>query len=307
MKSTLSNRYQSVASAAWALSLGILMLGSPAGAETQGSADPPVPPAPPVAPAPLATARGWLGVQIQPLDEGLREAFDFRKPGVLVGEVSPGSPAARAGILRGDILVSVDGNQVASPEELTDAVREHGPGDSVAIGRVRDGKEQRVNVLLEGTPSPRAPRAPRAPSNYLDGAYLGARIETLGPDLAKYFDVDPDAGVLVVEVAPDSPASKVELKPGDVITTLNSDSVANPRALLAALDERKAGDQVTIGILRHGKSMSLQATLAPAPIGDRMKRVMRLAPRDMDPMINDLRQRLEILERKLNELTSGKK
>jgi serine protease Do len=209
--------------------------------------------------------------------------------------------------MRGDILVSVDGKKVANPEELTAAVREHQPGDSVAIGRVRDGREQRVNVILEGTPSARPPRPGRSPRDYLEGAYLGARIESLGPELADYFAVEPDKGVLVVEVAPDSPAAKAGLKPGDVIVALNSDPVANPRALLAQLDERKPGDQVTIGVLRHGKSVSLTATLDQAPIGDRMRRVMRLAPRDVDPMINDLRQRLEVLERKLDELTSGKK
>lgn len=302
MHSRLLGRNMTLAWTAWALSLGVGV--SLAGAEPKGAADP----APPQAVAPADPAgRGWLGVQIQPLDEGLREAFDFRKPGVLVGEVTPASPAARAGIMRGDILVSVDGKQVANPEELTAAVREHEPGDSVAIGRVRDGREQRVNVILEGTPSAHPPRAARSPRDYLEGAYLGARIETLGPELADYFAVEPDQGVLVVEVAPDSPAAKAGLKPGDVIVALNSDPVANPRALLAQLDERKPGDQVTIGVLRHGKSVSLTATLDQAPLGDRMRRVMRLAPRDVDPMINDLRQRLEILERKLDELTSGKK
>lgn len=306
MHSRLLGRNVGLALAAWALSLGIggMVLASEAAAEPKGAADP----APPKAVTPADPAgRGWLGVQIQPLDEGLREAFDFRKPGVLVGEVTPGSPAARAGIMRGDILVSVDGKKVANPEELTAAVREHQPGDSVAIGRVRDGREQRVNVILEGTPSARPPRPGRSPRDYLEGAYLGARIESLGPELADYFAVEPDKGVLVVEVAPDSPAAKAGLKPGDVIVALNSDPVANPRALLAQLDERKPGDQVTIGVLRHGKSVSLTATLDQAPIGDRMRRVMRLAPRDVDPMINDLRQRLEVLERKLDELTSGKK
>ena len=208
--------------------------------------------------------------------------------------------------MRGDILVSVDGKKVASPEELTAAVRGHQPGDSIAIGRVRDGKEQRVSVLLEGAPSTRG-HAPRTARDYLDGAYLGARIETLGPELAEYFAVEPGQGVLVVEIAPDSPAAKAGLKPGDVIVQLNADQIANPRALLAQLDERKPGDQVTIGILRHGQAQSLTATLDPAPIGDRMRRVMRLAPRDVDPMINDLKQRLETLERKLDELTAGKK
>jgi serine protease Do len=277
------------------------------------AADPPSPPPPPAAPAPAApeamSARGWLGVQVQPLDEGLREAFDFRKPGVLVGAVSPGSPAARAGVKRGDILVSVDGKQVATPEVLTDLIRQHEPGDSVAIGRVRDGKEQRVNVLLEDAPvgGPRAARPARGPGRYLEGVYLGARIAPLDPDLASYFALEPDQGVLVLEITPDSPAAKAGMKSGDVIVQLNGDRVANPTALLAWLDERKPGDKVTVKVIRHGKSMELAATLDPAPLTDRVRRVMRLAPRDADPMIDDLRERLEALEKKLEQLAPGTK
>jgi serine protease Do len=248
-------------------------------------------------------------VQIQPLDEGLREAFDFRKPGVLVGAVSPGSPAERAGVKRGDILVSVDGKKVATPEELTELVRRHKPGDSVAIGRVRDGKEQRVNVLLESAPVPsaRTPRPPVGPGRYLEGAYLGARIAPLSPDLAAYFALEADRGVLVTEVTPDSPAMRAGMKPGDVIVELNGDRMANPPALLAWLDERKPGDQVTVKVIRHGKPLSLTATLDPAPLGDRVRRVMRLAPKDADPMIEDLRKRLEALEEKLEQLAPGAK
>jgi C-terminal processing protease CtpA/Prc len=262
--------------------------------------------APPTVTAP--SGEGWLGVQIQPLDEGLREAFDFRKPGVLVGQVSPGSPAERAGLKRGDILISVDGVKIATPEALTEEIRKHPPGDSVAIGRVRDGREERVKVLLEAAPV-RTPHPPRSgPGEFsFDGAYLGARIEALGPDLASYFALAPDRGVLVTAITPDSPAERAGIKAGDVIVGMSGDPIATPPALLQWIDARKPGDQVTVKVIRHGKPLELKATLAQAPMADRMRRVMRLAPQHADPIIDDLRQRLESLERKFDELTKDRK
>ena len=158
MNSTMIARFGAAARATGVAGLTVLVLGGALGtgssARAQEQAPTPPSPAqpppaagtPPAAPRPPEPDRGWLGVQIQPLDEGLREAFDFRKPGVLVGAVSPGSPAERAGVKRGDILVSVDGKKVATPEELTELVRRHKPGDSVAIGRVRDGTASNPNA-----------------------------------------------------------------------------------------------------------------------------------------------------------------
>jgi S1-C subfamily serine protease len=314
MNSTMAPRLGSIARARTTTFLGVLgclAIGVPTWAQvgTPPETADPRPAAPAAEAADPAAGRGWLGVQIQPLDEGLREAFDFRKPGVLVREVSPASPAERAGLKRGDILVSVDGVKVPSPDEFTALIRRHDPGDSVAIGRVRDGREQRVDIMLAAAPAraPRPVRPARGPERYLDGAHLGARIATLGPDLASYFALEPEQGVLVLEVTPESPAARAGIKPGDVITAMNGDRVANPAALLAWLDERKPGDQVTLKVVRHGKPVELTATLDPAPFGDRVRRVMRLAPRDADPMIEELKERLEALEQKLDQLAPSKK
>ena len=268
-----------------------------AAAQTEGPPPPPPPPdtavdpavpAPPAAPAP--PNRGWLGVQVQPLDEGLREAFDFRQPGVLVGFVAAGSPAERAGFQRGDIIVSIDGKKVESPSDLTRRIQEHDPGDAVEIGRVRDKREQRVKVQLEATPA-RGAGARRARVDYLRGAHLGARIEELSPDLASYFSTEADQGVLVTRVPEDSPAAKAGLKAGDIIVGMSGEPIRTPRDLYTWMDERKPGDVAKVEILRRGKKQTIEVTLGESPLSDRVRRAVRLAPRDMDPMMDDVRRR----------------
>ncbi len=269
----------------------------PVAAQNEGPPPPPPPPdsavdpavpTPPAEPAP--PNRGWLGVQVQPLDEGLREAFDFRQPGVLVGFVAAGSPAERAGFQRGDIIVSLDGKKVETPSDLTSRIRDHDPGDSVEIGRVRDKREQRVKVQLEATPA-RAPGARRARVDYLRGAHLGARIEELSPDLASYFATEADQGVLVTRVPEDSPAGKAGLKAGDIIVGMSGEPVRTPGDLYEWMDARKPGDVAKVEILRRGKKQTIDVTLGESPLTDRVRRAVRLAPRDMDPMMDDVRRR----------------
>jgi len=287
--------------------LAVAVVAGTTAAQEEGPPSPPPPPdtavdpavpAPPSEPAP--PNRGWLGVQVQPLDEGLREAFDFRKPGVLVGFVAAGSPAERAGFQRGDILVSIDGNKLETPNDLTRRIREHEPGDSVEIGRVRDKKEQRVKVQLEATPA-RGAGARRARVDYLRGAHLGARIEGLNPDLASYFSTEADQGVLVTSVPEDSPAGKAGLKAGDIIVGMSGEPIRTPRELYTWMDERKPGDVAKVEILRRGKRQTIDVTLGESPFTDRVRRAARLAPRDMDPMMDGLRRRFETERESLNE------
>jgi predicted metalloprotease with PDZ domain len=290
--------------------LAVLVAATAAGSAAAQNEGPPPPPRPPdtaVDPAvpsppsePAPPNRGWLGVQVQPLDEGLREAFDFRQPGVLVGFVAAGSPAERAGFQRGDIIVSIDGKKVESPSDLTGRIREHDPGETVEIGRVRDKREQRVKVQLEATPA-RVPGARRARHDYLRSAHLGARVEQLNPDLASYFAAEADQGALVVAVPADSPADKAGLKAGDIIVGMSGNPIRTPGDLYAWMDERKPGDVAHVEILRRGKRQTLDVTLGESPLTDRVRRAVRLAPRDMDPMMEGLKRRFDAERESLKE------
>lgn len=121
-----------------------------------------------------AQARPWLGVVTQSVDGDLRESLDLRDEGVLVNRVVPDSPADRAGIRKGDVIVRFDGRDVSSPSELVDLVGDQRAGESVSLVVWRDGARRELTARLaeredaemnapEAPEAPDAPRAPRAP------------------------------------------------------------------------------------------------------------------------------------------------
>lgn len=125
-----------------------------------------------------AADRGWLGVSTQELSAGLRAGLDYEGDGLLVTRVISDSPADRAGLRKGDILVSFNSRSLSSPDQLRELVTDAGPGRTVALRVVRDGERRTLSAELSSrddnesmTPdfpvppvAPIAPRAPRAPS-----------------------------------------------------------------------------------------------------------------------------------------------
>jgi serine protease Do len=97
--------------------------------------------------------RGFLGVQIQPVTDDIAAALGFDKAkGVLVSDVTADTPAAKAGIMRGDIVVSVDGTEVNSPRDLTRMIATDAPGATVKLGLLRAGKPVDATVTLASRP-----------------------------------------------------------------------------------------------------------------------------------------------------------
>ncbi len=121
----------------WAgLALSLALLGGAPTAHAQSRAD----------------GGGWLGIYSQSLTPELREGLDYRGEGVLVNRVVENSPAERAGIEKGDVIVSVDQRSVDSPEELANIVRAQGAGETVSIRIVRDGERRSLEARLSGRP-----------------------------------------------------------------------------------------------------------------------------------------------------------
>lgn len=163
----------------------------------------------------LAAARGWLGVYTQEVTRDLRDALDLTGEGVLVSSVVPGSPADRAGLRKGDVIVSVDRRDVESPAELTEIIGGTREGESVSLGVVRKGEKLNLAVRLaerpddgeiappappapRGTPAPRTPRAPAAPKEprvyrwHSDGSVDPDEIRERVREAVPGFDFDFD-------------------------------------------------------------------------------------------------------------------
>jgi len=177
--------------------------------------------------------RGWLGVSIQRLTPELARSFGAKTAqGALISAVMDGEPAAKAGLQPGDIVVSVNGDPIAGPTELSEKIAALDPGTSVRLSTIRDGKERMVELTLAerqaGTPS-----AESGGGEHGQGSRFGIELEPLTPAEASELGVDHGALVRVVE--PGSPADMAGLVAGDVILSVGGERVASARACREAL------------------------------------------------------------------------
>jgi serine protease Do len=239
--------------------------------------------------APRVTAAqegvAWLGVYTQTLSESLREGLDYRGDGIAVTRVVDDSPAERAGVRKGDIIVSLNDRTINSSTELMNEVRAARTGQRVALEIFRDGARRTLSVTLGTRPDdddfevrgpeppeppepPLAPRAERRGVDLSDAPWmfstmgrgrLGVRVETVSADLGEALGT-PSGGALIIEVLDDTPAERAGLKAGDVIVRLEDVRIDDAGELTDALRERDAGP-VAITVSRRGSSRTLTATL----------------------------------------------
>jgi len=196
-------------------------------------------------------APGYLGVRLQRIEGGLAEALGLEEDaGVLVGQVEDDSPAEAAGLRSGDIVVALNGEAVAGPSEISSAVRALNAGDEVKIDYLRDGKKGTVTATLGEAKRRHSPRhiEVRDLKFNEDRGYLGVATQPLSEDLAAFFGAE-DGGALVSEVVDESPAAKLGLKAGDVITDVDGNTVEDPtdlRKTVGKIDDERAVEVVWI-------------------------------------------------------------
>jgi len=232
--------------------------------------------------------RGWLGVSIQPVDAELAARFTLPEAkGALVSGVLAGGPAGEAGLRAGDVIVSVEGTAIDSPNALRNRVAGLQPGTSVKVGLYRDGRLLEAKVALgeledetagalpplERTPpaprpaSPERPAAtppgatpttPRGPAASApeDGGKLGFSVRALTPALARRLGLPSDAkGVLVDAVEPGSPAEMIGLERGDVIEEVDRRPTPDLDAFDAAMSA-PTPDGARLFLVRRGETTS---------------------------------------------------
>ena len=250
----------------------------------------------------LASAGAWLGVYTQEVSAELREAFGLETGGVLVTNVVTGSPAARAGLLKSDVIVTANKKPIEDPSDLTDIITAASPGQSVSLGIVRKGAPKTLSVKLVERPEeietpvpPVAPMAPKAPHSemrwYSNGeefdsdsfaplagsmfmrgfgrGRLGVRLETLTEDLAAALGSTGTKGALVVEVYKKTPADSAGIRAGDIITAVGTTAVYDTDDLVKAIREEKG--KVSISLVRQGKKRTVEAALEDSPYVIRMR------------------------------------
>jgi serine protease Do len=170
--------------------------------------------------------RGHLGVAIQSVDADMAKAFGLKQGGgALVSDVTAGSPAAKAGIERGDIILALNGQAVSGPDDLSVHISEMAPGSTVHLKIARNGQTRDVAITLgELSEKPEQSASGTASTS----ALRGIQVENLTPGMARQLEVPTStAGVVVTSVDPSSPAAAADLERGDVIEEVNRKSVRN--------------------------------------------------------------------------------
>ncbi len=196
--------------------------------------------------------RGYLGVYPQELDEDMRKGLGLkRKHGVLIADVVPDTPADKAGLRSGDVIVAFDGHAVKNVEEFRERVAATPPAKTVAINIWRGGKEMNLRAKLEELPEEMAV-SPR-PSPQTREVPFGLLVRALSSAEREHYNLS--AGVLVEDVESSSAAERAGIRPGDVILAIDGRTVKNPDEFKKIAGELKslAKEIVLVQIYRQGR------------------------------------------------------
>jgi serine protease Do len=211
--------------------------------------------------------RGWLGVQIQQIDEEIAEGLGLESSnGALVASVVPDSPADLAGLTPGDVIVGFDDKEIEDIKDLTRQVAAVRPDSEIDLQVWRDGKTVDIEVDLGENPEDLAVKAGVSGGENGDSAAsLGLSLMPLTPDSRRRFGVEESVeGALVASVDPSSPAARKGLRPGDVILGVGQEAVSGPSEVVDEVarlreDERPS---VVFQVARGGDRRFLAVPLA---------------------------------------------
>ncbi|HET7832810.1 MAG TPA: DegQ family serine endoprotease [Gallionella sp.] len=193
--------------------------------------------------------RGWLGVTIQSVTPETAKSFRLeRTGGALIASVEKDSPADRAGLQIGDIILKFDGRELGSADDLTRAVAETAPGSSVKFQVWRNGSNKEIIVRL-GESDGERPQKQMQPGKAIAPDQIGLALHELAPDEQRALQTD--GFLLVEEVA--GVAAESGIQPGDIIIAVNSQRVSSIKQLRAALTQ--AGKHVALLVQREGDTI----------------------------------------------------
>ena len=197
--------------------------------------------------------RGYVGVTLQPIDENMAQALKLKgTDGALVGDVVPDGPADKAGIKRGDVVVSVDGAAVPDSARVRNLVAEGQPGKTMTLGLFRNRTRIERTVTLAERPRERGGQAPKDERNSGPSQQkLGLAVQDLTPDIAQQLGYKDETGTIVAEVVPGSPADDAGLETGDLIQEFNRVPVRTARDFERLARGLRSGDAVAL-LVRRG-------------------------------------------------------
>ncbi len=203
--------------------------------------------------------RGWLGVTVQALNQDLADSFGLKNThGALISEIAKGSPAEKAGLQRGDIILTYDGQQIVELNDLPRLVAATPVDRTVKVTIFRDGKERTVKVTVGQLDE--GPQQTAAGKKDVGGS-LGITAANLTPELVERFGLAGKEGILITGIDPDGPAAAANLVVGDLIVEADGKEVKTVSAFEDIVGSKSSGKVLRLLIQRKSTLLYTTVTL----------------------------------------------
>jgi serine protease Do len=211
--------------------------------------------------------RSYIGVSIQNVTQEDMEAFKLpNMRGALVEAVTPGRPAAKAGIQHGDVITRVDDQEVRQTRELIDYISDLAPGTPVRLEVIRDGRKVTLNARTEERPPDDADdEVESRPNGESEPARdkIGLTVQELTPNVSRVYGIpDTARGVVITHVKEVSAAGDAGLLEGDVVTEVNRERVSTPADFARFVTQARPGDYLRLYVTRYGRGGRSQSFFA---------------------------------------------
>ena len=199
--------------------------------------------------------RGWLGVAIQDVDENLAKSFGLNHAGgILVSEVQAGTPAEKAGLRQGDVILKLNDTKLEDVTDLRNRVALIAPEKKATLTIVRDGREQQLEVIIGKQPADFGKNEHGSTNDSSVASSFGISFQDLTQELADRLGYKTKKGVVISDVEPGSPAANAGLRPGMLVEEVNKKQVQSTRELQAELKKSSEQKRVLLKIRSQNAS-----------------------------------------------------
>ena len=187
--------------------------------------------------------RGWLGISVQDITQEMLRFFHIdRTRGVVLVQVMEGSPGSRAGLKQGDVILSLDNNEIVDKSDYSERVSTYPVGNSMHLRILRNGKEKDVSLEVSLLPITQV-------ADYVK-TWLGFNISEITKSLIQRYRLATSHGVVITGVKPNSVSGEIGIRAGDVIRQINQEKIKDEKGFKVAMAQAASRDSVLILIQR---------------------------------------------------------